>query len=194
MYGDGTGTGGKVLGGLGLIVPANPAVGSPGGINRATYHVLALAADVGDADRRALRQPPGCDAEAVQQLLERCAAGCTRRLSVTTQIVFEGFEAKLTLNERYIRESKSDKGITGYKSDSLMFKDIPIAYDVACPAGLLYMLNTTNLKLAYQSGYWMKGFPAVDPANQTVDIFKVMTICNLYTNNPRRLGVVTVIT
>ena len=33
-------------------------------------------------------------------------------------------------------------------------------------------------------------FPAVDPANQTVDIFKVMTIANLISNNPRRLGVV----
>jgi hypothetical protein len=37
----------------------------------------------------------------------------------------------------------------------------------------------------------MKGFPSVDPANQTADIFKVMTICNLFTNSPRRLGVVT---
>jgi hypothetical protein len=37
----------------------------------------------------------------------------------------------------------------------------------------------------------MKGFEPVDPANQTADIFKVMTICNLFTTNPRRLGVIT---
>jgi hypothetical protein len=106
---------------------------------------------------------------------------------------FEGFESLLTKNERYNRDNNSDKGLTGFQSDKLQFKDIPISYDVACPAGLLYMLNTTNLKLAYQAGYWMKGFPSVDPANQTADIFKVMTICNLYTNNPRRLGVITAI-
>jgi hypothetical protein len=193
MYGDGTGTGGKVLGGLGLIVPANPAVGSPGGINRATFTFWRSQQTLGTQTAA----PFDNLLSAMRKLYNNCSNGVSGMhptFSVTTQIVFEGFEAKLTLNDRYIRESKSDKGITGYKSDSLMFKDIPIAYDVACPAGLLYMLNTTNLKLAYQSGYWMKGFPAVDPANQTVDIFKVMTICNLYSNNPRRLGVVTVIT
>jgi hypothetical protein len=71
---------------------------------------------------------------------------------------------------------------------------IPGSYDEDNPAGVLYFLNHMNLKLAYQKGYWMKGFPSVDPANQTVDIFKVMTIANLISNNPRRLGVVTAIT
>jgi hypothetical protein len=40
----------------------------------------------------------------------------------------------------------------------------------------------------------MKGFPSVDPANQTVEVFKVMTIANLISNNPRRLGAITAIT
>jgi hypothetical protein len=33
----------------------------------------------------------------------------------------------------------------------------------------------------------------VSPANQTIEVFTVMTIANLYTSNPRRLGVVTAV-
>ncbi len=75
-----------------------------------------------------------------------------------------------------------------------MFKDIPVAYDRACTAGIMYLLNYSNLQLAYQKGYWLKGFPGVDPANQTIEVFKVMTIANLFSNNPRRLAAITAIT
>lgn len=193
MFGDGTGTGGRVIGGLAFLVPANPAIGSPGGINRATYTFWRSQQITGT-----MTAAPFDDLQAdMRHLYNLCSNGVTGghpTFAVTTMAVFEAFEAQLTKNERYIRDSSSDKGITGFKSSALMFKDIPISYDIACGAGLLYMLNTENLKLAYQKGYWMKGFPAVDPANQTADVFKVMTIANLYTNNPRRLGVISGIT
>src|SRR5574343_728878 len=38
IYSDGTGTGGKQITGLNLQVPVNPATGSPGGIDRATWN------------------------------------------------------------------------------------------------------------------------------------------------------------
>jgi len=193
LFGDGTGTGGKVLGGLRLIVADNPAVGSPGGINRATYTFWRSQQMTGTMTTAAYDNLTA----SMRHLYNLCSNGVTGAhpsFAVTDMPVFEAFEATLVKNERYNRSGKSDKGITGFKSDSLMFKDIPISYDVACTAGHLYMLNTDNLKLAYQSGYWMKGFPAVDPANQTADIFKVMTICNLYSNNPRRLGVLSAVT
>ena len=37
LYSDGTGSGGKEIGGLDLLVPVNPAVGVAGGIDRATF-------------------------------------------------------------------------------------------------------------------------------------------------------------
>ena len=193
LYGDGSGTGGKVLGGLALLVPVIPNQGSPGGINRATF-AFWRAQQVSGAMTTAPFDNLTASMRHLYNLCSNGVSGGHPTFAVTNMTVFEAYEASLTKNERYIREGKGDKGITGFKSDSLMFKDIPISYDVACPPGLLYMLNTTNLKLAYQAGYWMKGFPAVDPANQTADIFKVMTICNLYTNNPRRLGVISGIT
>ena len=38
LYSDGTGYGGKEITGLNLQVPVNPATGSPGGIDRATWN------------------------------------------------------------------------------------------------------------------------------------------------------------
>jgi hypothetical protein len=193
LYGDGSGTGGKVIGGLKLIVADDPRVGAVGGINRATF-TFWRSQQTSGAQTAA---PYDNLQAAMRHLYNLCSngvSGAHPTFAVTTMEVFEGYEAQLVKNERYSRTGKTDKGISGFKSESLMFKDIPISFDLACPTGNLYELNTDNLKLAYQSGYWMKGFPAVDPANQTADIFKVMTIANLFSNNPRRLGVVTTIT
>ncbi len=104
---------------------------------------------------------------------------------VTDQTTLQGYEAILIANERVTDKTKSQANAS-FKNGWFMFKDIPV--------GNMYLLNYRNLKLAYQKGYWMKGFPAVDPANQTIEVFKVMTIAQLYSNNPRRLAVITAIT
>ena len=57
----------------------------------------------------------------------------------------------------------------------------------------MYALNPEHLKMAYQSGYWFKGYPPVNPANQLLNVFKVETQCQLFSNNRRHLGVITAI-
>ena len=51
-----------------------------------------------------------------------------------------------------------------------------------------------GLRMAYQAGHWFKAYPAVNPANQLLDVVKIETICQMVTFNPRHLGVITVIT
>ena len=189
MFGLGTGSGGKVIGGLQYLVPDSPITGTVGGINRATFTFWRSQALSGAKTTN----PYDNLLASMRHMYNLCSGGVDQvhpSFAVTDMATFEAYEATLVKNERYNRESKSDTGISHFKNDHLMFKDMDIAYDVACPAGHMYFLNTNNLKLAYQTGYWMKGFPAVDPANQTADIFKVMTICAMYTNNSRRLGVI----
>jgi hypothetical protein len=72
--------------------------------------------------------------------------------------------------------------------------DMEMNYDADCGAGLLYLLNFEFFKIAYPKGFWKKGYPAVDPANQFADVFKQLTICTPYTNNARKLAVVSAIT
>src|SRR5262252_5747809 len=109
---------------------------------------------------------------------------------VTDRATFEGYEGLLVANERYTEKRSGD---AGFKNEVLTFKDLTMAYDksTSLTAGNMYFLNTKYIKLAYQKGFWMKGRPAVAPANQTIEVFTVMTICNLFSSNPRRLGVLT---
>jgi hypothetical protein len=58
----------------------------------------------------------------------------------------------------------------------------------------MYFLNPKFLKLVYKSGAWMKAQAPIRPANQTADVIVIRTMANLFTTNPRRLGVLTAIT
>jgi hypothetical protein len=104
--------------------------------------------------------------------------------------VFEGYEGLLLANERFTDKSSGDGG---FKNEVLKFKGAKISYDNDATAAELRFLNPKFLKLVYKTGSWMKGRPAVQPANQTVDIFLVRSMFNLIATNPRRLGAVTAI-
>jgi hypothetical protein len=58
----------------------------------------------------------------------------------------------------------------------------------------MYLLNPKYLKLVYKTGAWMKAQAAQRPVNQTADFVVIRTMANLFTTNPRRLGVISGIT
>ena len=186
-FSDGTGNSSKDIGGLQLVVATDPTTGTVGGINRATYAFWRSQQTTDNGTTfNALRAN-------MRTTYNNCSSGVNAKHPdywVTSQTVFEGYEGLLTTNEQVTSKDKSQFD-AGFKNEYAMFKGIPGSFDEDCVSDNLYFLNYANLKLAYQKGYWMKGFPAVDPANQTVDVFKVMTIANLISNNPRRLGVIT---
>lgn len=189
LFSDGTGNSSKDVGGLQHIVASSPSTGTVGGINRGTYSFWRNQQASGAKTSTSFDNLRAV----MRTVYNNCSSGVNAKhpdFWVTEQTVFEGYESLLIANEMV---TSKDKGQFdgGFKNEYAMFKGIPGSFDEDCATGLLYFLNTDNLKLAYQKGYWMKGFPAVDPANQTVDIFKVMTIANLISNNPRRLGVIT---
>jgi hypothetical protein len=188
MFSDGTGTAGKELGGLQLLVSSTPTTGTVGLINRGTYTFFRnqqiTGSNTGTAWNNLLA--------AFTNSYNSCSNGIGEQnptFAVTTQTVFEGFESLTPTIERLNRQDTSDKLIRGFKGQNFMFKDIPLAYDPFCPSGLCYILNDRNLKFVYMQ--WMKGEPAVRPADAFYDVFKVLTIGNLITDNPRRLGAVT---
>jgi hypothetical protein len=191
-FSDGTGNSSKDIGGLQHIVASSPSSGTVGGINRGTYTFWRNQQASGAKSSTAFDNLRSV----MRTVYNDSSSGVNAKhpdYAVTTQTVFEGYQALLVANEQ-ITDKSAASADGNFKNEYMKFMGIPISYDEDCATGLLYFLNYTNLKLAYQKGYWMKGFPSVDPANQTVDIFKVMTIANLISNNPRRLGVVTSIT
>jgi hypothetical protein len=191
-FSDGTGNSSKDIGGLQHIVASSPSSGTVGGINRGTYTFWRNQQSSGAKSSTAFDNLRSV----MRTVHNNCSSGVNAKHPdywVTDQTVFEGYQALLIANEQ-VTDKSAASADAGFKNEYMKFMGIPGSYDEDNPAGVLYFLNHMNLKLAYQKGYWMKGFPSVDPANQTVDIFKVMTIANLISNNPRRLGVVTAIT
>lgn len=186
FFSDGTGTGSKEFGGLRLLVADDPTTGTVGLINRATYSFYRnqQTTDSGTAFNALLSN--------MRISYNNCSNGIGQQnptFAVTSQTVFQGYEGLIVATERIDRKGPNDKGLSGYKGQNLMFKDISVAYDNDCTADSLYMLNNRNLKFVYMA--WMKAEKPVRPSDGFWDVFKVRTTGNLITDNPRRLGVVT---
>lgn len=189
LFSDGTGTSGKEIGGLQLIISTTPTTGTVGAINAASFSFWrnqqasgAQSSSAFDNLRSTMRS--------VYNSSSNGFSGKHPRYGVTTQTVFQGFEGLLTINERFPDKSQGDGG---FKNDALMFKGMALSYDGDCPSGNLYMYHPQFLKLAYLKGHWYKMTGPVRPANQTVEVYQVAARCNLYSPNRRMLGVVSAI-
>ncbi len=185
FFSDGTGTSSKEFGGLQLLVPNDPTTGTAGLINRATYSWFRSQVDDGN----------GSNFDNLLSSMTIVYNNCSNGIGmenptfgVTTQTIFQGYESLTPTIERLVREGKDDKLVRGFKGQHVAFKDIPLAYDAACPDYNCYILNNRNLKFVYM--YWLKGEDPVRPADAFYNVFKVNTCGNLITDNPRRLGVV----
>lgn len=183
LYGDGTGNGGKNCLGLAALVSSTPTTGTVGGINRGTFTFWRNRQTSGANSGTAYNQLRG----AMRTMYNSTSKGANDEhptIYIFDQTSFEGYESTLTTNERF---TSKDVGEGGFQV--LKFKGAKATFDEDCPASTGYVLNDRNLFFHYLE--WMKAFPGVDPANQLIEVVKVLTIGQATINNPRRLGVIT---
>jgi hypothetical protein len=191
LFSDGTGTSGKQAGGLQLVVSTTPTSGTVGAINRASFSFWRNQQTSGAKSSTAFDNLKA----SMRSIYNLCSSGVgmqTPEFAVTDRTDFEGYESLSVSLERLVRSATTEKLLSGYKGDHVMFKDIPLAFDFAAPSGNCYILNRRNLFIRYM--LWMKAYPPNTPVNQFMDVVKVFTIYNLCSDNPRRLGVVSGIT
>lgn len=194
LYLDGTGNGSKDISGLALLVPASPVTGVVGGINRATFSWWRSQQNTGTKTTAAF--------DGLRAGLHTCYNSCSKGMSaehpdtiVMSSTVFVGYEGLLTAIEQITADQKRTGADIAFNNDVLKFKGAQMSYDEAySTTSTAHLLNTNFLKLYYQKGYWKKMFPPVDPANQTADIYKILTIAQMGLSASRRQGIVTVIT
>lgn len=189
VHSAGTGTGGLQLGGLQALVADTPTSGSPGGINRVTYSFWRNQTTAGTQTATAYDNLRA----AMRTIYTACSNGYSTEhpeFYVFTATDFNGYEALLVANERFTDKSVGDGG---FKNEVLKFKASLVAYDGDCPSATGYALSAKHLCLGYLSGYWMKLYPPVDPANQFVETVKLETKANLFMTAPRHLGAITAI-
>ena len=190
MFASGTGNSSKAMNGLGNLISSTPTTGTVGAISRDNYTFWRNQQTSGAQTTSAFDNLRA----AMRSIYNLCSNGVGDQhptFAVTTRTVFEGFEGLLLANERFV-DKKS--GEAAFKNEVLTFKGAKLSYDVACTSGALYFLNPAFIKLVYKTGSWMKMLPSVRPANQTLEVNLIRTMCQLIATNPRRLGVVTSIT
>lgn len=186
----GAASGNEMLG-LQDLVPDSPSSGTVGAIDYGTYTFWrsqqtsgAQTSTAYDNLRSAMRT--------IRTASARGQGVKYPEYYVTGSTTFNGYESLLIANER-ITSKENSQANASFKGDVYKFGSADVFWDKDCANSRMYALNFSNLMLAYQSGYWFKGYPAVDPANQLLKVFKVETQLQLISNNRRHLGVITAI-
>lgn len=178
LFADGTGNSGKDWGGLaGYIDPVNTSTTAIGGIqpNAGTYWRTAY--------RDATAEP--LDLPKMRTAYNSASKGNdTPGFVLTTQTLFEAYEAILQPSMRYPNATAADGGF-----QSLEFKGRPVVYDEECPAGKVYFLNPKYLSLVGHSDVWFKMTPFIRPNNQDVRIAQILSYGNLVMSSRRHHAV-----
>lgn len=99
-------------------------------------------------------------------------------LVITTQELFESYEASLEPQLRFTSNDKADA-----KFENLLFKSRPVFFDHDCPTGNTYFLNTKYLAVKGHKDVWFKptGFrhlPDVDARWSNILAYGNMTVSN----------------
>lgn len=140
LYGDGTGTGGKEIGGLKLLVADDPSAGVVGGINRADD---AFWRNQSKTAEQALSS--ATIGSAMDDIYLKCCRGNDRPdLIVADDHMYTLFEQSLTPLQRFTDPKMAEAGFT-----SLKYKGADVIFDGGqggnCPAKHMYFLNTNYI-------------------------------------------------
>jgi hypothetical protein len=105
---------------------------------------------------------------------------------LTTQTLFEKYEALLQPQLRYTDSKTADAGF-----QNLLFKAAPVVYDTHCTAGVMYFLNSKYITLVGHSGKWFSQTEFVRPENLDARYALIMCYGNLTVRNRAKQGKLT---
>jgi hypothetical protein len=178
FFGDGTGNSSKNWNGLGNIVESGNTVG---GINSA-------AGQGNDWWRSYEENTAGALTLAQMATAYNSTSVGNDHIDtvLTTQTLFEKYEALLQPQLRYTDTKTADAGF-----QNLLFKSAPVMYDVHCTAGVMYFLNTKYLTLVGHSGKWFTQTEFVRPENLDARYALIMCYGNLTCRNRAKQGKLT---
>ena len=175
FFADGTGNSSKDWNGLGNLVESGNTVG---GINSSTY-TWWQSKEENTSAALTLAQ--------MSSLYNGVSVGNDHPdLLLTTQTLFEKYEALLQPNLRYTDTKTADAGF-----QNLLFKAAPVMYDVHCTAGVFYMLNTKYLTLVGHSGKWFSQTSFISPEDVDARYALIMCYGNLTVRNRAKQGKLT---
>ncbi len=144
VYGDGTGTSGKEIGGLQFLVADSPATGTVGGINRATSGNEFWRNKAAVQSQALTKDTIGAEMHKMYHSL--CRGTDKPDLITTDDALYSLYEESLTPLQRYTDPKLAEGGFAALK-----FKGADVICDGGqggyCPEGHMYFLNTNYLYL-----------------------------------------------
>ncbi len=105
-------------------------------------------------------------------------------IGITTQALYEKYEALLESQIRYTDTDMADGGF-----QNLLFKGAPVTFDSDTNlATKMYFLNTKYIQLVAHSDVWFKPTPFVRPTNQDAVFSQLLCYGQLTCSNRARQG------
>lgn len=189
LYSDGTGTGGKQLGGLQLIVADTPTTGTVGGINRATATNAFWRNQAYDATTDGGAAATAANIQKyMNTMLLRCTRGTDRPTMITADSAYYNlYWQSLQAIQRITSADDAKAGFTALSYAN----NIPVYYEdsTGIPANHMYFLNTDYLKLRYAASRLFSPGEGVRPSNQDAETVPVYFAGNLTCSNCSLQGV-----
>lgn len=181
LYSLGTGSAGKELGGLQLLVADDSsAAGTVGGINQVTYpfwrNQFSAAAATSDTTI-------GARMNAMWLATKRGADQVDLILSDDDMYTY--YWTSLQAKQRFTTEDFGDGG-----GGDLLYKKARVLYDDQCPNKHMYMLNTDYLYFKYAEGRWFEPGSKRTISNADYDVIPLFVAGNLTCSNRARQGVI----
>ena len=175
FFGNGTGNSGKNWNGLGNLVESGNSVG---GIDSST-ETWWRSYEENTAGALTLAQ--------MTTAYNTVSVGNDHPdMVLGTQTLFEKYESLLQPQLRYTDTKTADAGF-----QNLLFKAAPVAYDVDCPSGNMFFLNSKYLTLVGHSDKWFEVTPFVRPEEKDARFSLVMCYGNLTVRNRKKQGKLT---
>jgi len=144
---------------------------------------LAQGADTAGMDRAAVGESiylPNIMRDAVGSL----SYGADRpTLIVTTQVLFDAYEATLNPNKRFVNSDIADAGF-----QTLEYRGIPVVVDHQCPDGEMFFLNENYVQFRHhrKRNFTFTGFKK--PENYDAAWGQILWLGALTCSAPRMLG------
>jgi len=186
-YSDGTGSSGKQVGGLQLLVADSPSSGTVGGINRSTWSFWRNYAFDATTDGGAAATAANIQTY-MNEVFLRCSRGDDKTdLIVASKTYYKLFWASMQAIQR-VTESKM--GAAGFQNLAFA-NNVPVVYEDS--TGILtdhmYFLNTDYLQFNYAPGRLFEPSDEVRPPNQDAETHLILFAGNLTCSNCALQGV-----
>jgi hypothetical protein len=184
IYGDGTGSGGKDIGGLQYLVSDDPTTGTVGGIDRATYAIWR------NQKRSFTTESVVASATTIEAMMQKLFLDCQVQNSEQPDLIMADrnyftffFDSQLSI-KRIVNDDSGAMG--GFRT--LAWNGAKVVYDVNCPTNHMYFLNTKYIFLKHL-GDFFDNMGSERPVNQGVFVTPLEFTGNMTVSNSRVHGV-----